>query len=143
VNGQVNVLSWLLIAVLVIMMVRCSYPLIVLIDLLQYIHLHVYVVVTPLPFLYMQALSAFKNVNFVFLPKLWSNPTPFPSDPYYDFQEDTTFLGNCHPFVFFLLLFGCTYLLFALLSHRCCTIRPLRSRARKIFRSRMRFSFLH
>ena len=132
-----------MIAVLFLMMIRCSYPLIVLIDLLQYIHLHVYVVLTPLPYLYMQALSALKNVNFVFLPVLSSNPTSDTKANYYDFQTDTSFLGNCHPFVFFLIIFGSVYLIFMLLSAQCCKVRSIRSRVKKIFRGRMRFSFLH
>ena len=142
-NSNVNILSWILIAVLFLMMIKCSYPLIVLIDLLQYIHLHVYVVLTPLPYLYMQALSALKNVNFVFLPTLSSNPTDVTSANYYDFQPDTTFLGNCHPFFFFLVIFGSAYLIFMLLSAQCCKIKSIRSRVKKIYRGRMRYSFLH
>jgi hypothetical protein len=55
-NSKVDVVSWLLIVVLLLMMFRCSYPLIVFIDLLQYIHLHIYVTLSPLPYLYMQAM---------------------------------------------------------------------------------------
>lgn len=124
-------------------MFRCSYPLIVFLDLLQYIHLHIYIVLLPLPYLYMESLSALKNVNFVFLPKLSSNPTSDITATYYDFQPDTSFLGNCQSLVFFLAIFGCTYILFALLSAKCNKIKWLRTRARKIYRGRMRFSFLH
>lgn len=52
-SSKVDVVSWLLIVVLMLMMFRCSYPLIVLLDLLQYIHMHIYVIVLPLPYLYM------------------------------------------------------------------------------------------
>ena len=142
-HSNVNVISWLLIAVLFIMMIKCSYPLIVLLDLLQYIHMHVYVVLTPLPYLYMQALSALKNVQFVFLPVLSNNPTSDSNANYYDFQPDTTFLGNFHPFIFFFIIFGSTYLIFMLLSAQCCKIKSIRSRTKKIFRGRMRYSFLH
>lgn len=134
--------SWLLIVVIFIMMVRCSYPLIVLLDLLQYIHLHLYVLLTPLPYLYMQALSALKNVNFVFLPVLSKHDTSDANANYYDFQTDTSFLGNCQPFVFFLLIFGSTYLVFMLLASYC-SVRSVHSRAKKVFKGRMRFSFIH
>ena len=126
-----------------IMMVRCSYPLIVCLDLLQYIHLHLYVLLTPLPYLYMQALSAFKNVNFLFLPALWTYESTDYTANYYDFQRDTTFLGNSHPLIFFLSIFGGTYLIFWLLSLQCNKIKWLRKKTKSIYRSRMRFSFIH
>lgn len=125
------------------MMFRCSYPLIVLLDLLQYLHLHLYVLVVPLPYLYMQALSALKNVNFLFLPVLSSNPTANPSAPYYNFQPDTSFLGNCQPLVFFAAIFGTAYLLIFFLSKRCNKIKCLRTRSKQIYKSRMRYSFIH
>ena len=56
-------MSWILIAVLLVMMVKCNYPLIVLIDLLQYIHLHIYILVNPIPYLFMTVLQVFKNIN--------------------------------------------------------------------------------
>ena len=141
-NSNVNVVSWLLIVVIMIMMFRCSYPLIVLLDLLQYIHLHLYVLLNPLPYLYMQALSALKNVNFVFLPVLSDHSTGDTNANYYDFQPDSSFLGNCQPFVFFLLIFGSTYLIFMILT-TFCKVKSIHSRAKKIFKGRMRFSFLH
>ena len=79
----------------------------------------------------------------MFLPVLSSNPTSDTNANYYDFQADTSFLGNCHPFVFFLILFGSAYLVFFLLSHKCCTVKGVRNRTKKIFRGRMRYSFLH
>lgn len=88
-------------------------------------------------------MAALKNVNFVFLPKIAENPTEDISANYYDFQPDTTFLGNFQPFVFFLAIFGFTYILFACLSASFNRFKWLRTRARKIFRARMRFSFLH
>lgn len=133
-NSNINVLSWILVAVLFLMMLKTSYPLMILLDLLQFLHLHVYVIVTPLPYLYMESLSALKNVNFVFLPALWSNPNPNTNGTYYDFQEDTTFLGNLHPFIFFFLIFGGTYLLCWLLTFKCNKIKCLRKQAKQIFK---------
>lgn len=143
VNSKVNVLSWLLIAVLAIMMFRCSYPLIILLDLLQYLHLHLYVLVAPLPYLYMQALSALRNVNFLFLPVLSSSPTTNTSAPYYSFQTDTSLLGNIQPLIFFAAIFGSTYLIFFALSKKCNKVKCLREKCRQIYRSRMRYSFIH
>jgi hypothetical protein len=142
-SSQVNVLSLVLIALLVVMMVRCSYPQLVLLDLLQYIHLHVYVILAPMPYLFMQVLSTLKNVNFAFLPALYSNPSPSTTSPYYNFQSDTTLLGNIQPLVFFLAIFGGTYLLCWLLSQRFNKFKWLRKKAKHIFYNRMRFSFVH
>lgn len=125
------------------MMLKCSYPLIIFLDLLQYIHLHIYIVMTPLPYLYMMALSALKNINFAFLPILYSNPKPDQNATYYDFQPDTTFLGNCQPLIFFLAIFGGTYLIFMFLSSSYNKIRCIRTRTKSVFRNRMKFSFLH
>lgn len=115
-SSQVNVVSWILIVVILFMMIKQNYPMIVLLDLLQLIHMHIYVIALPLPYLYMQVVSVLKNLNFAFLPQLYTNPNPSQSAPYYSFQPDTTFLGNCQPFVFFVAIFGGTYLIFWLLS---------------------------
>lgn len=142
--SQVNVVSYILVVVLILMMIKSSYPLVVLIDTLQYIHMHVYVLALPLPYLFMTVLSALKNINFVFLPPLYVRAEPDTESPYISFQEDTTFLGNCQPFVFFLALFGGTYLLFWLLSNRRLNpFKCFRQKVKAVFKSRMRYSFLH
>jgi len=141
---QVKVIGWILIIVLMLMMIKCTYPLVVLIDLIQYIHMHVYVLVLPLPYLFMKVLSSLNHVQFMFLPALYKIKDPNVDDPYNFFQDDTTFLGNCQPFVFFLAIFGGTYLLTWLLSNK--TINRcswLRKKAKHIFKNRMRFSFIH
>jgi len=117
---------------------------IVLIDLLQLIHMHIYVLAAPLPYLFMQVLSSLKNINFAFLPPLYSLPNPNPNANYYAFQSDTTFLGNCQSFVIFLAIFGGTYLLFWLLTLKKLNCSScLRRKIKSIFNGRMRFSFLH
>jgi hypothetical protein len=52
-SNKVNVLSYVLVVVLLLMMIKCSYPMIVLIDMLQLIHMHIYVLAVPLPYLFM------------------------------------------------------------------------------------------
>jgi hypothetical protein len=76
------------------MMIKCSYPLIVLIDLLQMIHMHIYIVLEPLPYMWMSFSSALSNLQFTFLPKLHSEVDLTSRNPYYLFQTDITFLGN-------------------------------------------------
>lgn len=68
------------------MMIKSNYPMVIILDLLQFIHMHIYVIALPLPYLYMNVASVLKNLNFVFLPKLYSNPNPNTNDPYYNFQ---------------------------------------------------------
>jgi len=62
VKSQTNVISMVLIVILFLMMIKLSYPLIVLIDLLQMIHMHIYIVVNPLPYMWMSVTSALSNV---------------------------------------------------------------------------------
>ena len=89
-------------------------------------------------------ISKLKNIQFVFLPVLYENPEPNSSDPYYNFQIDTTFLGNMQPFVFFFIIFVSIYAVFwALSSIKINKFTSLRKKAKKIFRSRMRYSFLY
>jgi hypothetical protein len=143
-SKKVNVIGYILIAVLVLMMIRCSYPQIVLLDLLQYIHLHVYILVNPMPYLFITVVSTLKNINFGFLPALFTNPSPDENGNYYIFQADTTFLGNCQPFVFFLAIFGGSYTLFWVLSNRAINKwKWLYKKTKSIFKNRMRFSFIH
>lgn len=142
-SNKTNVLGLILMGVLVLMMIRCSYPQIVLLDLLQYIHLHAYLLLSPMPYLFMQVVATLKNLNFVFLPPLYTNSSPDVNSPYFNFQEDTTFIGNCQPFVFFLAIFGGSYLIIWALSSRINKCNWLRRKAKVIFKNRMRFSFLH
>jgi len=143
-SSQVNVLSWVLIVVILLMMIKANYPMIVLLDLIQFVHMHVYILALPLPYLFGQIVAVLKNLNFAFLPALYSDPAPNQSNPYYSFQSDTTFLGNCQPFVFFIAIFGGAYLLFWLLSLRVVNRwRGLRQKVKAVFRARMRYSFLH
>ena len=126
------------------MMIRCSYPQIVLLDLLQYLHLHVYILINPMPYLFVTVVSTLKNLNFGFLPALYTNPLPDENGNYFFFQTETTFLGNCQPFVFFLAIFGGSYLLFWLLSNRAVNRwKWLYKKVKSIFKNRMRFSFIH
>lgn len=143
-SGQVNALSWVLIVVIILMMFKSNYPMIILLDVLQFIHMHIYVIAIPLPYLYMQVVSVMKNLNFAFLPTLYTNPKPNTSDPYYNFQQDTTFLGNCQPFIFLLAIFGGAYLITWLLTQRKINrFKGFRHKMKEIFKVRMRFSFIH
>ena len=63
------------------MMIRCSYPQLVLLDLLQYMHLHAYLLLSPMPFLFMQVLATLRNLNFAFLPALFTRPTAEATHP--------------------------------------------------------------
>lgn len=54
---NVNVLSWILVALLLLMMINCSYPLIVLLDFLQLVYMHLYIEINPLPYLWMHIMA--------------------------------------------------------------------------------------
>jgi hypothetical protein len=133
-----------LIVVILLMMIKSNYPMIVLLDLVQLIHMHIYVIALPLPYLYMQVVSVLKNLNFAFLPSLYSDPNPNQDGPYFAFQPDTTFLGNCQPFVFFIAIFGGAYVVFWALTLKFINrSKCFRKRVRAIFKSRVRYSFVH
>jgi hypothetical protein len=141
---NVNVLGWILVAVLGLMMLKISYPLLVLIDFLQLIYMHLYVDVSPLPYFWMNIMSSMENVNFVFLPQFHSEIDETATNPYNYFKKDITMLGNIQPLVYIGGLFGAIYLIFWGLS--VCKIkvfRCLRKRVKRIFKDRMRFSLLN
>jgi hypothetical protein len=141
-SSQVNVVSWILIIVILLMMIKSNYPMVVLLDLVQLVHMHIYVIALPLPYLFMNVIQVLKNLNFAFLPTLGSYPNP--NGPYAFFQTDTSFIGNCQPFVFFLAIFGGTYLICRLLSMKKINrFKAFRLKMRAIFKARMEYSFLH
>lgn len=125
-------------------MIKSNYIIIILLDTLQLIHMHIYVIAAPLPYLYMHVISKLNNIHFIFLPTLYTNPDSKLDDPYVNFQTDTSFLGNCHPFVFFFIIFTSIYLIFWGLSNKTINkFTNLRRKIKNIFRTRMRFSFLY
>jgi len=125
-------------------MIRANYIVIIILDTLQFIYMHIYVIAIPLPYLYMHVISKLSNVHFTFLPILYTNPDSNLDNPYINFQTDSSFLGNCHPFVFFLIIFGSIYLIFwALSSRKINKFTNFRNKVKKIFRFRMRYSFLY
>jgi len=144
VSGQVNVISYLLIAVLFLLMIRSNYIVIIVLDTLQFIHMHIYVLAVPLPYLYMNVISKLNNIHFTFLPTFYTNPESRIENPYLNFQTDTSLLGNCHPLVFFIIIFGAIYLIFWMLSSRKINkFANFRKKVRQIFQFRMKYSFLY
>jgi hypothetical protein len=71
-KSKTSTIGWILIIVLIVMMIKCSYPLIVLLDYMQLLYMHLFVEITPLPYLWMEMMSGLENVNFSFLPQLFS-----------------------------------------------------------------------
>jgi hypothetical protein len=55
-SSQVNVVSWILIIVILLMMIKSNYPMVVLLDLVQLVHMHIYVIALPLPYLFMNVI---------------------------------------------------------------------------------------
>ena len=134
------------------MMINPGSSVTVMTDLVQSLYMQIYVAVNPLPYLFMQAVNALQSVNFTFFPKLWTNPDSASttarllstaSTSYSNFQADTTFLGNCHPFVFSVGIFSGIYLITWLLTLSCNKIKCFRKLMKKVFRGRMRYGFFH
>ena len=135
--------SWILLAVIFIMMIKFSYPLFVLIDSLQLLYMHTFLLISPLPYLWYNINDIFGFFHFNFLPKLYTETKAPTKDLYTDFIDDTTMLGNLHPFVFIVGIFVFTYFVFWLLSHKKVNCSDcFRKKVRKVFRSRMKFSLL-
>lgn len=143
-KSDVNILSWVLIILLILMMVKCTYPLIVLIDFIQVLYLHLYIEIKPLPYLWMQVMSALENVNFSFLPKIYSEIDETRSNPFYFFKNDITFLGNMQPIIFIGTLFTITFLTsWAIVKSNISLLKGLRKPIKKVFKSRMKYSFFN
>lgn len=140
---RVNVLSWILIAVIFLMMIKFSYPLLVLVDTLQLLYMHVYLLIDPLPYLWYNINNVFGFFHFNFLPKLYTQSVEGSTTLYANFQDDTTMLGNLHPFVFIVSIFVFVFFIFWMLSTKKVNRSDcFRKKVRKVFKNRMKFSLL-
>lgn len=72
---QVSIISYILISIIFLMMVKYSYPLLIFMDTLQLLFMHVYIVLSPLPYSWFKLTYVFKYFNFSFLPKLYTYDT--------------------------------------------------------------------
>ena len=142
-----DVLSWILIAVVFLMMINYSYPLMVLVDTVQAIYMHSYIMLSPLPYMWFKVNSIFGYFHFNFLPKVYEyDTTQTPEEqPYNSFITDSTFLGNMSPFIFFISIFyGIFFITLLILkvlkkTNKCSN---LRKKIKYLYKERMRFSFL-
>lgn len=53
------------------MMVYYSYPLLVLVDSVQFIYMHSFLLISPLPYMWMKVNTIFGYFHFNFLPKVY------------------------------------------------------------------------
>lgn len=126
-------------------MIKFSYPLLIFIDTLQFLYLHIYIVLTPLPYSWLKLNEVFKYFNFTFLPKLYTYDTTTTShvQPYNLFETDSTLLGNLQPFVFIVAIYCGVYLIVWLLTlKKINRIEKFREKVKMIYRARFRYSIL-
>lgn len=144
-QAQVNVLSWILIAVVFAMMVKFSYPLLVFIDAVQFMYMHLFVIITILPYMWFNVNSILGYFHFNFLPKIFTIDTTSTAklQPYSTYLSDTTFLGNMQPFIFFISIYCGVYLIVWLLTlkklNRCDAFRD---KVKTLYKGRFRYSIL-
>lgn len=69
-SKQVSILSWILIAVIFLMMIKFSYPLLVLVDTVQFFYMHLFVILSPLPYMWFNVNNVLGYFHFNFLPKI-------------------------------------------------------------------------
>lgn len=142
---QVSILSWILIAVVVILMVKMSYPLLILIDSLQFLYMHLFVVISILPYMWFNVTNVLGYFHFNFLPKLFDFDTTVtePVQPYNSFKTDMTFLGNMQPFVFFVSIFCGIYLLVWLLTiKKINRWDKFRLKVKWLYKARFRYTII-
>lgn len=132
------------------MMLYYSYPVLLLVDTIQAIYLHSFLMISPLPYMWFKVNSIFGYFHFTFLPKLYSTDTP--EQPYSLFITDSTFLGNCSPFFFFIFIFvGVFLLVWGLLRilpkcascsnpHSACP--SLHAKLKSIYKGRLKYSVI-
>lgn len=125
------------------MMVKFSYPLLVLIDAIQLLFMHNFLLLVPLPYLWYNVNSVLTFSHFTFLPKLYTQDATPSKQLYAGFLTDTTLLGNLQPFVFIMSIFIFTYFMFWLLSlKKVNCFNGCRKKVKWIFRNRMKLSFI-
>ena len=126
------------------MMINYSYPLLVLVDTIQALYMHSYVLVAPLPYMWLKVNTIFGYFHFNFLPKVYTHQNST-EQPYDAFVTDSTFLGNMSPFIFFTAIFFSFFfitLLLLKLFTKLDKCNKLRNKLKALYKSRMRFSFL-
>lgn len=144
-QSQVNVLSWILIAVVFAMMIKFSYPLLVFIDAVQFLYMHLFVVISILPYMWFNVNSILGYFHFNFLPKIHTiDTTSTPkSQPYSLFLSDTTFLGNMQPFIFFISIYCGMYLLvWILTTKKINRWDAFREKVKILYKGRFRYSII-
>lgn len=142
---QVSILSWILIAVIFMLMIKFSYPLMILIDTVQFLYMHLFVILSPLPYMWFNVNNILSYFHFTFLPKIheYDTTTTSKEQPYNVFQTDSTFLGNMQPFIFFISIYCGMYLIVWLLTlKKINRSDSFREKARQLYKLRFRYSIL-
>lgn len=100
-------------------MINFNYPLMLLVDTVQTIYMHTFILIRPLPYLWFNVNTVLGAFHFNFLPKFYdvTESKTLPSKNIYsNFLEDTTFLGNMSPFIFFMAVFLGIYFILWILT---------------------------
>lgn len=142
---QVSVLSYILIAVVFAMMIKFSYPLLVLLDTAQFLYMHLFVTINILPYMWFNINNLLGYFHFNFLPKLYEyDTTTTPKlQPYNSFSTDTSFLGNIQPFVFFVSIYSGLYLIVWLFTlQKINRFENFRKKVRWLYKARFRYTIL-
>jgi hypothetical protein len=127
------------------MMIKFSYPLMILVDTVQFLYMHLFVVISTLPYMWFNVNNVLGYFHFNFLPKIYEFDTTVTeiTQAYNQFQTDTTFLGNMHPFIFFVSIFCGVYLvIWVLTTKKINRFEKFREKVKWLYKARFRYSIL-
>lgn len=142
---QVSIISYILVAVVFAMMIKFSYPLLVLIDTVQFLYMHLFVVISILPYMWFNVNSVLGYFHFDFLPKIYEfgTTTTAKVQPYNLFKTDLSFLGNMQPFIFFVSIYcGCNLIIWLLTTKKINRFEKFREKVKWLYKARFRYSIV-
>ena len=124
------------------LLVKGGYAVLISLEILQLMHLHIFLYTIQLPYLQYVFLDTLKYFNFMFLPALFPNLGI--TNSYYSlFTQDISFLTNS-PLIIILLAILFLYLVVSFLSSkRFITNKFIRKLFKKIRKNRMKYSIIH
>lgn len=144
-----GVISYIALAILLILMFKGSYPLLLVFEVFQTVYFH-YFIIEDLPYNFSQFLLNLKYLNFQFLPSLFQLMIPDTYESEATPQKfksaitDTTFFISAGHYFLVIAFYVLWALLIALLKNKTLSrFRKVRRFARGVWDNRMRFGAIN
>jgi hypothetical protein len=145
----VNVVSWIILGILLLFLIRGGYPFLLTIEAAQIIYMHTFLLLDPMPYLEFTFLNNMKYFHFIFFPSMFDPvlgqyTSPATPSVYIPFLSDTTFLRNCSAFLILFIIMLVVLALFKFISSKVINrSKNCRKLFEGIYRARIRYAFVN